>query len=210
MRNFEMLTKRQVKFFQRQLLALRHQKIFRPVRGGCCSIEFTHEGRGWHMHAHLLLDVRYLDTVALSKIWAKRLGQEIAVLKIIDVRGTDYVKEISKYVVEGSELAKWDGNLINQFITAIRGRRFFTSFGSLRKLAPQIKEQLAFTAREKFKCECGSRSFKFGGQSDSPTANGQEVETVRYVPHDPEFSSRALQLRDKLDIEARSPQLPHI
>ena len=76
------------------------------------------------MHAHLLLDVRFLDAVALSKIWAKRLGQEIAVLKIIDVRGTDYVKEISKYVVEGSELAKWDGNLINQFITAIRGRDF--------------------------------------------------------------------------------------
>jgi len=120
------------------------------------------------------------------------------------------VKEVSKYVVEGSEIAKWDGNLINQFVTAIRGRRFFTSFGTLRKLAPQIKEQLAFAAREKFKCECGSRSFKFGGQSDSPTANGQEAETVRYVPHVPEFSSAAQRLRDRLDKEARNPQLPHI
>jgi hypothetical protein len=161
MRNFPILTKREIRFFKKALLRLRHWKIFRNVRGGCCSVEFTNENRGWHMHAHLLLDVKFLDIKKISVKWAKTLGQKFAIVQIKDCRDRDYVKEVSKYVVEGSELAKWDGFQINEFITAIRGHRFFTSFGSLRKLAPQIREQLEFMKPEKFKCECGSRSFRF-------------------------------------------------
>ena len=77
-------------------------------------------------------------------------------------------------------------------------------------MVPQIKEQLAFQDREKFKCECGGRNFKFGGSATSPTSDGAETERPRYIPHVPELSSAARQLHDRLDKEARNPLLPHI
>jgi hypothetical protein len=175
MRNFEVLTKREIRFFKKALLRLRHKKIFKKVRGGCCSIEFTNEDRGWHMHAHLLLDVRYIPMSELARIWAKTLGQKIAIIKIMDCRDRAYIKEVAKYVVEGSELARWPADQINEFVTAIRGINFFTSFGNLRKLGPQIREQLAFQAKEKFKCECGSRRFSFKGTSSPEEVEREEV-----------------------------------
>ena len=112
MRNFEMLTKRQVKFFQRCLLKLRKQKIFRTVKGGCCSIEFTHEGRGWHMHAHLLLDVRFLDVKKVVHHLGETPWTKICDSEVDGRQGQDYVKEVSKYVVERERNRKvgWQPN----------------------------------------------------------------------------------------------------
>jgi len=199
MRNFPVLSKREIRFFKSRLLRLRHWKIFSNVKGGCCSLEITNEGRGWHLHAHLLLDVRYVDMEALSRKWGKTLGQKFAIVKIKDVRGTDYVKEVSKYVVEGSELAKWNGEHINEFVRAIKGINFFSSFGSLRKAAPSIRAALQHDAREKFTCECGARNFDFAPHAPAPAS-----------PHVYGLSPAASRLRDRLDKESRFPLLPHI
>jgi hypothetical protein len=193
------LSKREIRFFKSRLLRLRHWKIFSNVKGGCCSLEITNEGRGWHLHAHLLLDVRYVDMEALSRKWGKTLGQKFAIVKIKDVRGTDYVKEVSKYVVEGSELAKWNGEHINEFVRAIKGINFFSSFGSLRKAAPSIRAALQHDAREKFTCECGARNFDFAPHAPAPAS-----------PHVYGLSPAASRLRDRLDKESRFPLLPHI
>jgi hypothetical protein len=210
MKNFPVLTKREIRFFKKSLIRLRHWKIFRQVRGGCCSVEFTNEGNGWHMHAHLLLDVRYLDMAIISKKWAKVLGQKFAIVQIKDCRDRDYIKEISKYVVEGSEMAKWPAEKINEFVRAIVGHRFFTSFGELRKLAPLIRSQLAFAAREKFACECGSRSFKFGGSAAKGSAQENEVLAAFSHPHVFGESVAQSRLNDSLDKEFHNPLLPHI
>ena len=199
MRNFDVLTKRELRFFKSRLLRMRHWKIFSRVRGGCCSLEITNEGRGWHLHAHLLLDVRYLDMENISRKWARALGQKFAIVKIKDVRGTDYVNEVSKYVVEGSELAKWPAEKINEFVRAIRGIRFFNSFGSLKAAAPAIRAALEHDAREKFKCDCGARDFDFSPHAPAPAS-----------PHAYGQSLAASRLRDSLGKESQAPLLPHI
>ena len=118
-------------------------------------MEITNENNGWHLHAHCLLDVRWLDMEALSKQWAELLGQEFGIVKIKDCRGSDYVIEVAKYVAKGSELAKWSGEQLWEFICAIKGVRFFAAFGSLFHLRNQIKQELALAQPGERVCECG-------------------------------------------------------
>ena len=160
-RNFSVLTRKSIRSHTRSLAKMRRAKCFSDVRGGCCSTEITHEGRGWHVHAHLLLDVRWLDMKQVSIAWGKLVGQDFAIVKVKDVRDKEYLQEICKYVVEGSELAKWEPNLINQFVQAIRGLRMFNSFGTLRECAPEIRRELFAMKPQAEPCQCGCEKFHY-------------------------------------------------
>jgi hypothetical protein len=95
----------------------------------------------------------------LSIAWAGLLGQEFGIVKVKDCRGSDYVQEVAKYVVKGSELAKWSGEKIWEFILAIKGVRFFAAFGSLFAMTKEIKRQLALQERSERTCECGCADY---------------------------------------------------
>ena len=91
----------------------------------------------------------------------KARRQEFAIVKIKDVREKEYLQEICKYVVEGSELAKWPAELINEFVQAQRGLRMFNSFGTLREMAPQIRREIAALKPPSPTCECGADDFVY-------------------------------------------------
>ena len=74
----------------------------------------------------------------------------------MDVRGKDYVREVSKYVVEGSELAAWAAEHVHEFVRAVKGRRFFFAFGSLAQFAPAIRATLRSDKPAQEPCECGA------------------------------------------------------
>ena len=131
-RNEAVLTRRTVRKFQAALVSLRRSALFKQVRGGTCALEVTNEGRGWHLHAHLLLDVRYIDSGALAIAWAKRIGQAFAIVKVQAVQGDSYAKEVAKYIVKGTQLAGWEGEHSLQFIRAMHGTRAFVAFGSAK------------------------------------------------------------------------------
>jgi Replication protein len=166
-KNFPVLTRARLRTFVKNLAALRRRKIFRPVKGGTCSIEITNEGNGWHLHAHLLLDVRWLDMRTVARVWGKQVGQLFAIVKIKDVSQREYLKEVSKYVVEGSELAKWPAEQINEFVRAVKGCRFFGSFGSMRELAPQIRAHLRALRAPAPACDCGCSNFIYEDEVSS-------------------------------------------
>lgn len=130
-------------------------------------MELTNEGNGWHLHAHLLLDVDWLEMPDISQIWAGLIGQEFGIVKIKDVRGTEFVQEVAKYVAKGSELAKWPGEQLLEFINAIRGVRFFATFGELRKASKEIKRELLARAPAPRECECGCGNFVFETETTS-------------------------------------------
>jgi hypothetical protein len=161
MRNFRTLTRKKIREMTRALARLRRAKCFAKVRGGCVSLEITNEGNGWHLHAHLLLDVDWLEMPDVARSWAKEVGQQFAIVKIKDVRANDYLQEICKYVVEGSELAKWKPDEINEFVHAVKGVRMFNSFGALRELAPQIRLELAASKPPGPVCQCGCSEFTY-------------------------------------------------
>ena len=175
-RNFPVLTRTIIRKHTAKLAKFRRSSCASAISGGCCSTEITHEGCGWHLHAHLLVDVRWLDMEKVSVTWGKLVGQNFAIVKIKDVREKEYLQEICKYVVEGSELAKWEPDLINEFVQAVRGLRMFSSFGTLRDLAPQIRAEIFAGKPPSPICKCGCGKFIFESEE---TALCREVGNLK-------------------------------
>jgi hypothetical protein len=160
-KNFETLTPTALRQHQKNLSKIRRLKCWKAVKGGCVSIEITNESHGWHLHSHWLIDCRWLAMPEISREWGRLCGQEFAIVKILDCRDTEYLQEVTKYVVEGSELAKWPAEQVAEFVSAIRGRRFFFAFGTLFKLGKEIRAELTAEKPERKPCECGCGDFLF-------------------------------------------------
>ena len=174
--NFPILTRKRFSEHTKALAKMRRSKCFATVRGGCVSVEVTNESRGWHVHSHWLIDCRWLDMPEVSKTWAKLVGQTFAIVKIKDARARDYLQEVSKYVCEGSELAGWPAEQILEFVTAIRGRRFFFPFGSLFQEGRAIRAKLKAENSQSTTCDCGCCDFRF---EDEITATLREIREAK-------------------------------
>lgn len=139
-RNSSVISRERIRSFSKSLIRLRRSKLFSKVTGGCSSLEMTNEQRGWHLHAHILADVRFIDSGALSVKWGKLVGQDFAIVKVQDARQKDYTSEVCKYVVKGNALASWSGEEALAFVKAFDGIRNFTRFGTLRGRNEFIEE----------------------------------------------------------------------
>lgn len=166
-RNSASLTGSMLKSHTKNLSRLRRSEIFGSVNGGCVSTEITNESKGWHLHSHWLIDSRWVDAQELSRTWGRLVGQEFAIVKVIDLRGEGqrYVQEVSKYVCKGSEMARWPATEILQFINAIRGRRMFFVFGELFRKGAAIRREIAQAkSHSGSQCECGCNRFIVRGE----------------------------------------------
>jgi hypothetical protein len=169
-KNHRVLTKREVRLFQSAFGRLRRSKFFAAVKGGCVSIEITNEGSGWHVHGHILCDVRYLDVKELAIRWGKLVGQSFGVVYVKDCRGSSYLHEVAKYCVKPAQMVSWHPEEIAQFIRTVSGCRLFATFGSLFKLRSVITAQLAQDKPEPQPCQCGCEDFAW---------SSEEAEVVR-------------------------------
>lgn len=165
-RNFPVLNHAKIKQSRANLMKLRRQHVFGNVRGGCATLEFTNEGRGWHMHWHLLLDTDAINPAALAIAWGKLVEQEYAIVKVLAVKGESYVAEVCKYVVSPAELASWKPLEIRQFVDALRGTRTFTVFGSFIAAREAAKPEIKASKPAPAICQCGC-SQKFIGPTES-------------------------------------------
>jgi len=177
--NFHVLTRRSIRQMIKSLARLRRHKCFAGVHGGCISIEITNEGNGWHLHSHWLIDAKWLDMPEISRAWAALVGQKFAICKVKDCRGKDYLQEITKYVAKGSEIASWPPETINEFVTAIRGLRFFFAFGSLHALAPAIRRELQAQKPPPPICECGESDFVYESETNAVLHELREINRRR-------------------------------
>jgi len=162
-RNFPVLTRRKISESRSHLVKLRRKKLMTEVQGGCASLEFTNESRGWHMHWHLLVDARWINIEEVSRRWGRLVGQEFAIVKVKDVREKSYLQEVCKYVVVGSELARWQPEMILEFVHALKGTRLFSCFGSFIQRRQHAKAVIA-TQRAGAICECGCSKFRFDNE----------------------------------------------
>lgn len=161
-RNSDTLTRELIRQHTRNLSRLRRSKVFEHVKGGCVSVEITNENRGWHVHAHWLVDARWVDEPELARTWGRLVGQDYAIVKVKDARDrTNYQRELMKYVVKGSDLARWSTDELYQFIESVRSQRFFFAFGQLFKVARSLRAQAELEKPPTTPCECGSCQFIF-------------------------------------------------
>lgn len=121
---------------------LRRREIFEHVRGGWCGFEVTNEGRGWHVHAHLLIDVRFIAAAELAQEWGQCVGQDYAIVKLKDAREKSYLSEVTKYTVKPSVFIKWPHSKRVEFVKCIRGKRMFFAFGHIAEAARNYRANL--------------------------------------------------------------------
>lgn len=158
-RNTADITREYVKFLKGQLSKFRRSKCFRSVKGGFYGLEVTNEGRGWHLHFHLLVDTPWLDMGQVSQTWGKLVGQDYAIVKVKDCRAGDYLREVTKYAVKGSELAGWSAQQIATFIDSFSGVRLFGVFGTLYAKRTEWAEWIKAIREIRPVCACGCDSW---------------------------------------------------
>lgn len=154
-RNIPDLTKAHVNEFKKWFTRLRHRKFCRGWVGGFYSLEITNEDNGWHLHLHCLVDARWIDARRLATEWAAVNGGCGHIVKVKDCRRKDYLAEVTKYAVKGSEIARWDRAKIVTFIEAFRGTKTFGVFGSLYGKRTEWREWIKSLRDGRTGCACG-------------------------------------------------------
>lgn len=157
-RNTEDFTRTTVAKFKRAWNSLRRGVVARNWRGGTFALEVTNESKGWHLHSHSLIDADFIDAGILAKEWAKRVGQDFAIVKVKDARDRSYLGEVTKYAVKGSTLASWSPQEIAAYIRAIARTRTFLPFGSLYKM--RAEWEATRPPKQKWTCECGETDLR--------------------------------------------------
>jgi hypothetical protein len=165
-RNTAVITWNYVKWLKQCLTKLRRRKFASNWRGGLWRIECTNEGKGWHLHIHLLVDANWIDPSELAKTWANIVGQDFAIVWVRDARNRDYLKEVTKYVVKGTTLAAWTPADIAHFINAFTGHRLFGVFGTLYGKRTQWKDWIDSLATSKRHCDCGCDQWRVYSESE--------------------------------------------
>jgi hypothetical protein len=165
-RNTEKISPQRVAHVKAAWAKLRRRAFAKNWRGGFYSLEVTNEGRGWHLHIHALIDATWIDSGRLAAEWASCVGQDFAIVKVMDARQGDYLRELCKYVVDGNSVVKWSPEDLVAYITAFKGQRTFGCFGRLYKLRKEHKTFLESVQADANVCECGCNSFRYFSESE--------------------------------------------
>ena len=178
-KSVKILTATRIREKQINMAKLRRQEVFAAVTGGCASIEITwnREGDvrngvklagGFHIHSHWLVDASYISEQRMKNAWAKLVEQDFSIGMVKPIEEEDFLQEICKYVVEGSEIAAWPAEIIRQFVMAIKGKNCFFTFGDLRKRAREFRGEAYRKNHREAVCECGESDFCYRSQPQCP------------------------------------------
>lgn len=140
---------------------LRHRKFASNWAGGFYGLEVTNEGRGWHLHLHALVDAKWIDAGQLAVQWASVTSGFGKIVRVKDCRKADYMAEVTKYAVKGSQLAKWSPAQVVEFVNAFEGIRTFGVFGSLFGKRTEFAEWLKTLRDKKPLCPCGCSQLSY-------------------------------------------------
>lgn len=160
-RNITDLTGGHVDEFRRYFTKLRRTKFAKNWVGGFYRLEVTNDGNGWHLHLHALINAKWIDQDELKQRWNRITNGLGYIVKVRDCRESDYLREVTKYVVKGSMLAAWSPDQIATFVRALTGKRTFGVFGDLYGARTEFAEYIATLKTARPKCSCGSCSVRY-------------------------------------------------
>jgi hypothetical protein len=121
------------------------------------------------LHAHLLIEVRWIDASLLARRWAEEVGtDDFCVVKVKDARLQEYARELAKYVCKPASLAAWTGEDIAAVMDAFKRRRTFGVFGRLLQQRKLYREMIHAARHERSKCTCGACNW----QIEDPELDG--------------------------------------
>jgi len=164
--NLPDLTVGHLKMFKKYFSQLRRRKLCDNWIGGFYRIEITNERKGWHLHLHALVDAKWIDKQALSDNWKSITNGLGYIVDVKDCRKESYLREVTKYVVKGSMLAKWSAPDIATFVTAFEGARTFGVFGSLFGMRTKFAAFVESLREAKADCDCGASCMTYWSEHD--------------------------------------------
>jgi hypothetical protein len=162
-----------------------HTATSTPWKGGFYGIECTNESRGWHLHLHALIDARRIDAAELARQWASVTNGYGRIVKVTDCRRDDYLREVTKYAVKGSQLAKWPPNQVLEFILAFQGVRTFGVFGSLYGKRTEFSAWLKSIRDKKPLCSCGGCNISYYTEAEWLARDLEPAPTAKPRPPTP-------------------------
>ena len=190
LKNTQDFSKSHILEAKRMLTRLRRSTFARSWKGGFYSWEITNEGRGWHLHVHLLIDCKWIDAPGLAVAWNKATGGAGYIVKVRDARGQSYLHEVTKYVAKGAQVAAWSAIDVAAFAEAFEGLRTFGTFGVLWKQRPEWRRYLEACRRPAECPECSSERIIFSAEEDRQPASADPAEQPGIIPpseDDPEL-----------------------
>jgi hypothetical protein len=141
---------------------LRRTRFAANWRSGMWAVETTNKSAGWHVHIHALVEASWIDGRALAAAWAKQVGQDFAIVHVSQVRGEDYLKEICKYAVKGSDVEGWTAQQLCEYVVSTSGQRLFGVFGRLHGARGEWTKWLKEVKSENQSCpECGGQKWQY-------------------------------------------------
>jgi hypothetical protein len=160
------LTGAHVDELRKMFSQLRRRKFARNWKGGYYGIQITHSVKGWMLHIHALIDARWIDTTELKKQWYSATRGFGYIIHVSDCRSKDYLRETTRYVIHGSQLAAWQPEAIATFVRAFQGKRTFGVFGSLFGARTEFAEWIATLKQAKPRCDCGSCMVRYQSETE--------------------------------------------
>lgn len=123
----------QITRLNRCFARLRRRKLWKlSQNGGIAFVEIKRRGEShtWHPHLHILTEGSYVPKASLSDAWLAITGDSM----IVDVRlcrsGDDAARYVAKYATKGVHGGvENDPDMLEEAITALKGRRLFACFG---------------------------------------------------------------------------------
>lgn len=120
---------------------LRRRGCFKQVLGGVYSIETTYNKtrRDWHVHIHALIDSKdFINRDKLVEAWKEITDGSWG----IDIRlaDKDAICEVLKYECKLVDFVG-DADLVDQYLTAVKGARLFHSFGNVFDFEEESEEE---------------------------------------------------------------------
>jgi len=164
-RNVPVLTKAYLKSCLVSFQKLRRRKLWKSVRSGLWCMEVTNEGRGWHVHYHVVVDSPWLNQRELSEAW-KSCTPDGSFIVWVNAASHDTVRKnlpkyVTKYAGKGFRPHSWEGEQLAEFVTAMDGVRTFGVFGDLVGKRREHREFLNSVKSARQICKCGCSDFRF-------------------------------------------------
>lgn len=199
--NLPDLTPGHLTHFKKMFARLRRRKFAKNWIGGFYRIEITNEGRGWHLHLHALVEAKWIDKQALSNNWKSITNGLGYIVDVQDCRGEGYLREVTKYVVKGSELSKWSGPDIATFVTAFANQRTFGVFGKLYGMRTKFADFVDSLRESKSQCPCGANCMRYWSEPDwlarvRPAARQHQAHAPPPPPAQPQLFTLPLRWPD--------------
>lgn len=192
MKNISDLQPGHVDELRANLTKLRRRKFCSNWRGGFYSMEVTNEGNGWHLHLHVLVDAKWIDSAQLALEWDSCTRGFGRIVKVKDVRQWDYLHEVTKYAVKGPQLAAWSPETIATFIAAFQGKRTFGVFGALYAARTEFAEFIASIRTAKPRCNCGSCNVSYYSEAAFIELDLRPTVPSKPKPPTPDFAQDPL------------------